>query len=344
MSSIHRRMCNKHEELLVALGVSTTIKCISRAQLPLVLKSINYHRFEDFVFNEFSEVLPENIRKWFAIDGKELKGSILPGDTRGLSIVQVVEHSRRRETIAQSYFHGKKSSEVKAVRGLLERELLKGKNVSLDALHLKPDTLKIIQGNSGSYLVGLKSNQKELYEDMEHVPKYRKIVAHHKTVDEHGGRVDTREYSSYNVDNEYFDKRWNDSAFETLIVVKRERFFKTPQKRKKKGKVEYVQQETNTEYFLSNKKLQNQGDSLELFEAIRGHWSVEVNNHIRDVTLKEDDMKIKPGSLNENIALVRTLIVKILTQSKATNFAALMDSFADSFEKLVTFIKNINHT
>jgi len=188
-------MSNKHEELLVALGMPTTIKCISRAQLPLVLKSIDYHKFEAFVFNGFGEKLPGNTRKWLAINGKELKGSILPGDTRGLSVVQVVEHSRRRETIAQSYFHGKKSSEVKTVRDLLERESLAGKNISLDALHLKPDTLKIIHGKSGFYLVGLKSNQKELYEDMKHVPKYRKIVADHKTVDEHGGRVDTREYS-----------------------------------------------------------------------------------------------------------------------------------------------------
>ena len=31
-------------------------------------------------------------------------------------------------------------------------------------------------------------------------------------------------------------------------------------------------------------------------KAIRKHWSVEVNNHIRDVTLKEDSLKtqIKP--------------------------------------------------
>ena len=29
------------------------------------------------------------------------------------------------------------------------------------------------------------------------------------------------------------------------------------------------------------------------YEAIRNHWSVEVTNHIRDVTLKEDKLRTK---------------------------------------------------
>jgi predicted transposase YbfD/YdcC len=35
------------------------------------------------------------------------------------------------------------------------------------------------------------------------------------------------------------------------------------------------------------------GNYEEISEAIRGHWQVETNNHIRDVTLKEDRMRSK---------------------------------------------------
>jgi hypothetical protein len=129
LSSIHRRMCNKHEELLTSLELPHSPP-ISRSQLPLVLKSINYSVLERLVFEEFNEEITSSACKWFAIDGKELKGSILPGNTRGTAVVQVVRHCERREVIAQSYFSGKKSSEVKAVRGLLRADILLKKNIS----------------------------------------------------------------------------------------------------------------------------------------------------------------------------------------------------------------------
>lgn len=343
LSSIHRRMRNKHKALVDELGVADC-KCISRSYLPIFLASINYEALKKFVLEECGAEIPESAKKWFALDGKELKGSILSGNTRGISVVQAVRHSARREVIAQTYFNGRKNSEVEAVRGLLREDVLAGKNVTLDALHLKPKTLEIINKRKDSYVVGLKSNQKELYEDMEHVPNYLEKRHSHKTVEVHGGRVDTREYSSYDIENEYFDKRWKDVGFSTLIVVKRERFFKTPQKRRKKGKVEYIQQEINTEYFLSNKKVNSKSDAQEIFGAIRGHWSVEVNNHIRDVTLKEDKLKAKSVSLNENIALIRTLVISMLNRNGITNLAALIDSFADSFEELLLFLKRIYQT
>lgn len=343
LSSIHRFMKNKHAEILSSMGLPYTA-CVSRSHLPILLASVNYQALERFVFEEHGVELPELAKNWFAIDGKELKGSILPGNTRGLTAVQVVRHSERREVIAQNYFSGRKSSEVEAVRDLLRYEVLAGKNITLDALHLKADTLEIISKEENAYVVGLKLNQKELYEDMEQVPKYQKPIQYHKTVDVHGGRVDTREYNAYNVENEYFDKRWKNSSFATLIVVKRERFFKTPQKRRNKGKIEFVQQEISTNYFLSNKKVNNEAEARELFEAIRGHWNVEVNNHIRDVTLKEDKLKTKSEPLTENIALLRTLVVKMISRSLAVNFAALLDDFADSFNKLVLFINDTYQT
>jgi predicted transposase YbfD/YdcC len=209
---------------------------------------------------------------------------------------------------------------------------------------LKPDTLEIINEREDFYLVGLKANQKELYEDMANVPNYTKQTHDHNTVDEHGGRVDTRVYSSYEIGNEYFDGRWKKSGFTTLIVVNRERFFKNPQKRKNKGKVEYIEREVNTDYFLSNKKATIEAEAKELFEAVRGHWNVEVNNHIRDVTLKEDKLKSKLDNFHENISLVRTLVIKLLSRSLVSNFAALLDTFADSFEALVVFFEQAYKT
>lgn len=42
-------------------------------------------------------------------------------------------------------------------------------------------------------------------------------------------------------------------------------------------------------YYLSNEV----GNYEELAQAIRLHWQVETNNHIRDVSLREDEMRSK---------------------------------------------------
>jgi predicted transposase YbfD/YdcC len=44
-------------------------------------------------------------------------------------------------------------------------------------------------------------------------------------------------------------------------------------------------------YYLTNEI----GNYEELAQAIRQHWQVETNNHIRDVSLREDEMRSKKG-------------------------------------------------
>ena len=79
--------------------------------------------------------------------------------------------------------------------------------------------------------------------------------------------------------------RWSDSGFATLIVMER----KTTTK---KG----ITQETS--FYLSNEKLtEDKSDpGRELFEAIRGHWRVESDNWVRDVTFQEDSVRTNSGN------------------------------------------------
>ncbi len=47
-------------------------------------------------------------------------------------------------------------------------------------------------------------------------------------------------------------------------------------------------------YYLSNKV----GNYEEIAAAIRQHWSVETNNHLRDVSLREDQLRSKKRNCN----------------------------------------------
>src|SRR5215204_2191453 len=156
LSSIQRHLRNHYERLVAALGMQKK-RPVSRSQLPLILEKVAVEVFDDLIFSHFGIGLSEKERRWFAVDGKELRGSIEAGARRGEAMVQAVAHENR-QTTAQNYYCGKKESEVGAVRELIEKGELMSQKISFDALHCKPETLFKIARAKGKYLVGLKAN------------------------------------------------------------------------------------------------------------------------------------------------------------------------------------------
>jgi hypothetical protein len=70
-----------------------------------------------------------------------------------------------------------------------------------------------------------------------------------------------------------------EANFQTMIkVLRKQKFVK---------KDELMCQES---YYLSNISTKNIQVVGELFDSIRNYWQVEVNNYIRDVVLKEDNL------------------------------------------------------
>ncbi len=285
LSSIHRSMVNTHDKLCVLLGVKIP-KPVSRAQLPRVLGKVNLKVFEKLLFDYCGAELSNEEQQWFAGDGKELRGSIEKGSKRGEVLVQLVRH-KDRAVLGQSRYNGEKESEKPCLVGLIKSQGAQNQNITADALHLHPKMTSLIQQAGGNFIIGLKGNQKELLTDMLWHVKNNKPLATHKTLDKGHGRLEQRYYSCFDVSNECFDKRWGTTQFKTLFKVKRQRTI--------------LKSDTLTEevaYYLSNKDLKNDSQTrVEYFDAIRNHWSVEVNNHIRDVSLREDDLKTKKSPL-----------------------------------------------
>ena len=58
-------------------------------------------------------------------------------------------------------------------------------------------------------------------------------------------------------------------------------------------------------------------NAKQLAEAIRGHWAVENSLHwILDVTLREDDSRVRKDHAPENMAMVRHIILNMLQNTK----------------------------
>ncbi len=160
LSSIRRHLKNHYEKLVKVLGVEKK-KPVSRSQLPLILEKVSVQVFDHLLFENYGIRLNQAEQKWFAMDGKEMRGSIEKGAKRGEAVVQAVAHENC-QVAAQDYYSGEKESEVPTVRKLLTESGLASEKISLDALHCKPKTLEIMTVGGGKYLVGLKENQKEL--------------------------------------------------------------------------------------------------------------------------------------------------------------------------------------
>ncbi len=276
LSSIHRHLTNHYEKLVVALGVEKQ-QPVSRPQLPRILEKVSVEVFDNLIFSHFGIKLNEGERKWLAIDGKELRGSIASGEKRGEAVVQAVAHENG-QTIAQSYYCGQKESEVPTVRKLLERDELAKQKISLDALHCKPKTLEKIAGRGGKYLIGLKENQKQLLKEIIKTSDNLAILQKFVGMEKGHGRLETRRYEFYDLLEVEKAERWETCQIRTAIKVIRWR------EELKTGK-----KSEETSYYVSNEV----GNYEEIKEAIRGHWQVETNNHLRDVTLKEDRMRSK---------------------------------------------------
>lgn len=275
LSSIQRHLKNHYERLTEVLGVEKTSP-VSRSQLPNILGSVSVTVFDSLLFAHYGIRLNELEKKWFAIDGKELRGSIETGGKRGEAIVQAVAHGSL-QVAAQDYYAGEKQSEVPTVRKLLEGALAQQK-ISLDALHCKSGTLEIIVGKGGKYLVGVKANQKKLKKRICSAMANQSCLMSIKTEEKGHGRIERRIYRFYDVLELEKDERWHGSQIKTAIKVRRERIA-----------IKTAKTSVEESFYVTNEV----GKYEELARAVRGHWSVETNNQIRDVSLQEDKMRSK---------------------------------------------------
>ena len=78
-----------------------------------------------------------------------------------------------------------------------------------------------------------------------------------------------------------------------------------------------------------------QANPAVLADYIRGHWSVEVLHHVRDVTYGEDASQVRTGKAPHAMATLRNLTIGILRAAGHTNIAkALRHNARDAFRPL----------
>jgi len=302
---------------------------ISRAQLPRILAVVDWQELNTVTEGHFGVRLEKNEHdEWTAIDGETLRGT----DHHEERTLLAVTHTTR--TIqAQRPMTGPKDSEITAARDLLRETGLEEGQVTLDALHFNPKTTRQIHLAGGVYVIQVKDNQPELKDQLIQWAARVQPLGQISTSEKAHGRLETRQGTFVALAGLSVDPRWAESGFQTLAVMERQTVEVASQKRS-----------AETSYYVSNLPVapEQQPAQADLFNAIRGHWSVEADNYIRDVTFREDDVKTKNGNQGHILASVRTLAMGLLRQANIQNFRAALDDFADNAKLFKNFLEQVN--
>jgi Transposase len=195
-----------------------------------------------------------------------------------------------------------KSNEIPAVRELIDMLDIKGAVVTMDAMHCYKETIEKIIDNGGDYVVPLKGNQGNFYEDVRTMfdDKYMDIADKNceyetfSTLDKGHGRIEKRTCYVLN-EVEFFTDYLSDwKGLKKIFAIKRE--------------VERNGDKTKEiSCYLSSKHT----TAKQLLAYARNHWQIESMHHILDVTYDEDRCKLLSKKAQENLNIFRKMGVSI---------------------------------
>ena len=281
------------------------------------LAETDYKQFNKINQSFWGASVYRDEERWYALDGKELRGSIdkEAGESRAQNIVSRTKHIGNQSVIIDYYDGSKESEKVSVINYFANFEKLNG-SYTLDALHLSSELAGTIHQKGGIYLAQLKNNQKFLLEECKHIAQH--LPARHicRTDEKGHGRMETRIGRGYVLDAASLDPRWAASGMQTLVVLERERCqIKTGKCSREKS------------YWVTNKEL-SEANFEELFQAVRGHWQVEVHHNYRDKQLKEDAMICRNKNESRFIASCITLTINMLIKQGYENMSILREELA----------------
>lgn len=259
---------------------------------------------------------------WVQAIAKLTKGEIIPLDGKCLcgshdkklgkkAIYMVSAWASANHLVLGQQKVDEKSNEITAIPKLLEVLEIAGCIVTIDAMGCQTNIANtIINQNKADYVLALKQNQGNLYEDVQAIFDYAtkhnfKEIEHdyHKTVNKGHGRIETRRCWTINISpwTEHI-RNWQAwVGLQSIVMIQSER---------RVGKKVTIE----TRYFLTSLPSKAQ----QLLYAVRTHWSIENELHwVLDVAFGEDNSRVRQGNSDQNFAVLRHIALNLLKQEKS---------------------------
>lgn len=244
-----------------------------------------------------------------AVDGKTLRRSHNKG--LGKEAISMVSAWATANHLVLGQMKVKsKSNEITAIPMLLAILDLSGCIVTIDAIGTQTEIAQQIIEQGGDYLLAVKENQKQLYEDIAFFFKlaqqndFAKVThTYHRTVNGGHGRIEVRQCWVISGEDSLAFLRGHGQwpQLQCLVMIQAER--RSGEKRA----------QLQTHYYITS--LPN--DAALILGARRAHWGIENQLHwVLDVAFREDDSRVRQGHADQNLAILRHTALNLLKREK----------------------------
>jgi predicted transposase YbfD/YdcC len=197
-----------------------------------------------------------------------------------------------------------KSNEITAIPELLNQIHIKDSVVTIDAIGCQKEIAQTIRNKEANYLLSVKNNQKDLFEEVSSAFIHHKVSDISDTWEYDHGRYETRKasiLSATEVLSPDLLGQWKD--IKTIVQIKATRTIKDK-------KTEEIR------YYISS---ENQDNPLYYNLLVRGHWAIENKLHWHlDVTFREDDCRARTANAPVNLSIMRKMALYLITQKLDT--------------------------
>lgn len=251
---------------------------------------------------EDGQVLLDSLNeKQVILDGKKIKGvSPTSKGNSGLYILSAWV-SENCLCVGQTNVEDK-SNEISAIPELLDSLDITGATVSIDAIGCQKFIAEKIVDGHAEYLLSLKKNQKQTFQDVEDCFRFTPQTACHEEWEYDHGRYETRRCDMIKLtadeQRELFSE-WKDLQYLVRIQASRQTSKATSRE---------------TRYYLSNAQ---EGSAGYFNKLVRGHWGIENHLHWHlDVTFQEDACRARTENAPQNLNILRKIALQRITQMK----------------------------
>jgi predicted transposase YbfD/YdcC len=260
-----------------------------------------------------------------AIDGKTLRAT----SKQAHPVHQLSCYDVTTGTVLWQCDVGEKQNEISALKPLLTPALVKGRMVTLDAMHTQRELCAQVERLGGAYVLIAKDNQPTLTEDIadlfeDRTPDRRRWTQA-QTWDKGHGRLEHRQITCSPDLNDWFSKQW--PGIEQVFRLQRTtRILKTGEMRHQ------------IVYGLSSLPMRQAG-APRILELVRHHWKIENRLHWRrDVTLGEDSCQTRTGAVPSLLARLNSTVLSLMDRLEVRNVARQARYFDAELEQAIRLI------
>lgn len=170
--SIARFVKNNQKDLVKELNLKKD-RVPTRNIIRGILQKTDFKELEEIFYQWSLNYVKIDKNEWVSIDGKSIKGTVTNPNNSEHNFKSLVSlfASKRKQILKADKLETKKESEIPVVQELIKMLDLEGITFTLDALHCQKETTKAIKKSKNNYVIGVKGNQKKLFDQVKKTAK-----------------------------------------------------------------------------------------------------------------------------------------------------------------------------